>query len=407
MAERFFLFSSESERSDGSGGPDWEYIAPAPAVPVGEYIAPAPAVRVGEYIAPAPAVPVMEYIAPTPAVPVGEYIAPAPAVPVGEYIAPAPGVPVGEYIAPAPAVYAAPAPVVEDIASATPVVEYIASVPTSTPAVSSPPATCVQSRQSAHRVSTEVPTVSSRHHHDELFRAERVLRARAARQGYLFRQMKRRDTQLAAQLTSLGKACEVVRGSPVASLLVPVAMREQGLFSKLLVFEKQLEDHEVAVLELERQVAVLEVGENFKQLSDLVHEAKALEGERQVAVEKLEAHFQRLSDRVNETKALVRLFDDQIANTKRAFSAEVKGTSLAVAEFGVALQKSGRDFGELASFVDALGRLHDVLREKVLHVDQQVMKLVEWSDGITTNLNDIVTRVDNLEQWGEELAQSL
>ena len=46
------------------------------------------------------------------------------------------------------------------------------------------------------------------------------------------------------------------------------------------------------------------MGENFKQLLDLVHEAKALEGERQVAVEKLEAHFQRLSDRVNETQAL-------------------------------------------------------------------------------------------------------
>ena len=227
-----------------------------------------------------------------------------------EYIALAPAVPFVEYIAPAPAVYAAPAPVVEDIASAvvsppTPVVEYIASVPTTTPAVSSPPSTCVQSRQSAHRVSTEVPTVSSRHHHhDELFRAERVLRARAARQGCLFRQMKRRDTQLAAQLASLGKACQVARGSPVASLLVPVAMREQGLSSKLLAFEKQLEDHEVAVLELERQVAVLELGENFKQLSDLVNEAKALEGERQVAVEKLEAHFQRLSDRVNETQLL-------------------------------------------------------------------------------------------------------
>ena len=205
--------------------------------------------------------------------------------------------------------------------------------------------------------------------------------------------------------------------------------------SKLLAFEKQLEDHEVAVLELERQVAVLELGENFKQLSNLVNEAKALEWERQVAVEKLEAHFQRLSDRVNETKALewerqlavvelegnfkqllervnetkalVGLVGDQIVNTTKAFSAEVKGTSLAVAEFGVALQKSGRDFGELASFVDALGRLHDNLREKVLHVDQQVMNLVEWSNDITTNLNDVEGRVDHLEQWGEELAQRL
>ena len=127
----------------------------------------------------------------------------------------------------------------------------------------------------------------------------------------------------------------------------------RGLSSKLLACEKQLEGHEVAVLELERQVAVLELGENFKQLSDLVNGAKALEGKRQVAVDKLEAHFQRLSDRVNETqvlegerqlavvelegnfkqlsfrvnetKAFVGLFDDQIVNTKRAFSAEVKG----------------------------------------------------------------------------------
>ena len=206
--ERFFLFSSESERSDdSSGGPVWNapavYAVPAPAVdlapapavyavpaPVVEYIAPAPAVPVVEYIAPTPAVPVMEYIAPAPAVPVMKYIAPAPAVPVMKYIAPAPAVLFVEYIAPAPAVYAAPAPVVEDIASAlvsppTLVVEFIGSVPTSTPAVSSPPATSVQSRQSALRVSMDVPTMSSRHHHDELFRAERVLEARAARQGYL------------------------------------------------------------------------------------------------------------------------------------------------------------------------------------------------------------------------------
>merc|ERR1719374_460217 len=121
--ERFFLFSSESERSDGSGGLSWEYITPAPAVSA----------------VPAPVV---------------EYIAPAPRVSVVEYIAPAPAVPVVEHIAPAPAVYPALAPVVEDSASALvsppiPVVEFIATVPTSTPAVSSPPATCVQSRQSA------------------------------------------------------------------------------------------------------------------------------------------------------------------------------------------------------------------------------------------------------------------
>ena len=219
----------------------------------------------------------MEYIAPAPAVldspsSVAEYIAPAPAF---HHLSPVVA-PVVEYIAPAPAVvrlssdveYIAPA---TQICRPTPVVQYIAPFPTSTPAVSSPPSPSVQSRQSAHRVSTEVPTVSSRHL-DELLRAERVLRARAARQGYLFKQMKRRDTQLAAQLTSLGEACEVARGSPVASLLVPVAMREQGLSSKLLAFEKQLEDHEVAVLGWERQLAVVELDGNFKQLSERVNE---------------------------------------------------------------------------------------------------------------------------------------
>ena len=146
---------------------------------------------------------------------------------------------------------------------------------------------------------------------------------------------------------------------------------------------------------------------HFQRLSDRVNETQVLEGERQMAVVELEGNFKQLSFCVNETKALLGLVDDQIANTKRAFSAEVKSTSFAVAEFGEALQKSGRDFGELANFVDALGRLHDDLKVKVLHVDQQVASLVDWSNDITTNLNDIEARVDNLEQWGEELAQSL
>ena len=88
--------------------------------------------------------------------------------------------------------------------------------------------------------------------------------------------------------------------------------------SKLLAFEKQLEDHEVAVLEFERQLAVVELGENFKKLSDLVNEAKALEWERQLAVVEFEGNFKRLSDRVNETEALVGLVDDQIENTRKA-----------------------------------------------------------------------------------------
>ena len=107
------------------------------------------------------------------------------------------------------------------------------------------------------------------------------------------------------------------------------------------------------MLEGQRQVAVEKLEAHFQRLSDRVNETQVLEGERQLGVVELEGNFKQLSERVNETKALVGLFDDQIVNTKRAFSAEVKGTSLAVAVFGVALQKSGRDFCELASFVDA------------------------------------------------------
>ena len=53
------------------------------------------------------------------------------------------------------------------------------------------------------------------------------------------------------------------------------------------------------------------------------------------------------------------------------------------------------------------GRLHDDLKVKVLHVDQQGTSLVEWSNDITTTPNDVEGRVDSLEQWGEELAQSM
>ena len=143
-----------------------------------------------------------------------------------------------------------------------------------------------------------------------------------------------------------------------------------------------------------------------------MNEAKALEGERQVVVEQLEAHFQRLSDRVNETKVLEGEPQLAVVELEGKFKrlservnehlSEFKGTSLAVAEFGVELKKRGRDFGELASFVvedtKVAGRLHDDLKEKVLHVEQQVMSLEEWSNDITTNLIDVQARVDNLEQ---------
>ena len=65
----------------------------------------------------------------------------------------------------------------------------------------------------------------------------------------------------------------MARGSPVALLLVLVAMRQPGLSSEFLAMKKQLEDHEVAVLELERQV---ELGGNFERFSAVVgnHDCK-------------------------------------------------------------------------------------------------------------------------------------
>ena len=94
--------------------------------------------------------------------------------------------------------------------------------------------------------------------------------------------------QLAAQLLSYGKACEAARGA------------EQGLSCKLLAVEKKLENYEVAVLELERQVAVLELGENFKRVSDFVNKTEALESERQLAVVELEDNFKQHPDHVAE-----------------------------------------------------------------------------------------------------------
>ena len=56
------------------------------------------------------------------------------------------------------------------------------------------------------------------------------------------------------------------------------------------------------MLELERQVAVLVLGETFQQLSDPVNETQALECERQLAVVELEENFKRLSDHVAVTE---------------------------------------------------------------------------------------------------------
>ena len=90
------------------------------------------------------------------------------------------------------------------------------------------------------------------------------------------------------------------------------------------------------------------------------------------------------------------------------FSDEFKGTSLAVAELGEKLEMRVRDLGELTTFVDvnqmAMTKLHDDLKKKVLHVQQQVesrvMNLEQWGSDLAQSFNIVEGRVTNLEQWG-------
>ena len=142
--------------------------------------------------------------------------------------------------------------------------------------------------------------------------------------------------------------------------------------------------------EVERDTAI-----RFEQAESLVNHVDVLARRGQA---ELEGQLKQLTDTM-EVQLLEHLSD------------EFKGTSLAVAELGVQLERRVRDFGELTKFVleniKVADQLHDDLKEKVLHAAQQVTSLEEWGNDITTNLNEIDARVDNLEQWCEELAASL
>ena len=171
--------------------------------------------------------------------------------------------------------------------------------------------------------------------------------------------------------------------------MIMPSVQHFALQQQLASLTATMADHEDAILELERQVASLEPG--VQSLDTKVRELGLL-----------------LSESMSVLEGRVNVMDEDLKEFLERRTAE---TSLAVAELGVNLEMRGRDFGELTKFVlediKAAGRLHDNLQVKVLHVDQQVTSLVEWSNDITTTLNDVEGRVDNLEQWGEELAQSM
>ena len=83
------------------------------------------------------------------------------------------------------------------------------------------------------------------------------------------------------------------------------------------------------------------------------------------------------------------------------------------------LEMRGRDVGELTTFVteniNVADQLHDDLKKKVLHVEQQVdirvTGIEQWSHDFAESVNDgvnaVAGRVTHLEQWCEDIAASL
>ena len=403
MAERFFLFSSESERSDGSGGLDWEHIAPAPAVyaapasaidlvpapavfavpaPVVEYIAPAFGVSVGEYIAPAPGVPVGEYIAPAFGVSVGEYIAPAPGVPVGEYIAPAPGVSVVEYIAPAPG-----APVGEYIAPvpAVPVVEYIAPAP----AVFAVPAPVVENiafapvvanlRQNSLRGA--MPS-GMRHRPSVAEKCDtRAARVVAARLGYMWRKSKQVeraacDRLLADMGTVLQYRDELVEIGPVLTKLagrgdgvIMPSVQHFALQQQMASLTATVANHETAILELERQVASLETGvqsldTKAREVGELLSESLSVVEDRFKVID--EDFKELLERRTAETTSVVQ---EQMVQVER-FTDSVHQSATV---FRNSLSKLENRVHKVMVRVSALGELCEALQKQSERVTRQLV----------------------------------
>ena len=186
---------------------------------------------------------------------------------------------------------------------------------------------------------------------------ERVMRASVARLVYEWRRTKRREKQLAGTLLHLSHELQSCpsHGHTVTLLCllaggrgpIPAPSAIAGVVSRVGSL-----DHEQAILELERQVSVVDsLGTKVEEMQQLLAQLEHLSG-------------------------------------------EFEGTSLAVAELGEKLGMWVRDLGALTTFVEvnnkATAKLHDDLKKRVLHVQQQVE-----------------SRVTNLEQWSHDVAESV
>ena len=365
----------------------------------------------------------MEFLAPVPAV----FQAPSPVV---EFLAP-----VEEYISPVPLAHTALAPVVDFITPSART-QFVSLSPASSDAETHFPA--VTATNSRRGIETPTSSLSRRRLVDETgheldVQVERVMRASMARLEYEWRRTKKREKQLAETLLHLSHELQSCpsHGHTVTLLgmlaggrgPIPAPSAIAGVVSRVGSLERSVEFHEDAILGLERQVSVVDSlvakGEvmdqlvvQLEQLSNLVAEVERDTAVKFEQAESLVNHVDELARRGQaELEGQLKQLTDTMEVQLHEHLSEFKGTSLAVAELGEKLEMKRREVSDLTSFVvddiQVAGRLHADLKVKVLHVDQQVMNLVEWSTGITTTLNDVESRVDNLEQWGEELAESL
>ena len=129
----------------------------------------------------------------------------------------------------------------------------------------------------------------------------------------------------------------------------------------------------------------------LEQLSDFAAEVERDTAVRFEQAESLVKHVDELARRGQaELEGQLKQPTGTMEVQLHEYLAEFKDTSFVVDELGVMLERRGRDIGELTKFVlenfKIADRLHNELKNTVL---------------------DVKGRVDNLEQWGEELAASL
>ena len=341
----------------------------------------------------------MEYIAPAPAV----YAAPAPVV----ELSPAPAViqapiPAVEYITPVPSVFHAPTPVVESVAQC-----HAPVFPLSPDAsdMSSPEDVYTRSWESLPvpiksctqvesaeplNLASETPTVF---HGRELPAGRRDglvghalwLRKEAARRGYAWRQQQR-----ARQLSSLRAACvppggdvgEALRYAPSGAGVLVEALRElatrgkrtspsgtgsgKGAGARVAV-RSVLEDHETAILELEREVEGLAndvdlFGRLQSDLQDIVFKNR----DRSLTIAEL---GMSLETRVGRQVSVVDMLETRVQETQQV----------------------------VADLDNSLTELEDDLE---LRVDEIAKSVLDSSK----ELQVLARTVKNLEQWSDEVA---